>query len=479
MDAMNCDIVIVGAGSAGCLMAHHLAKQDHRIVMVEAPAAAPNQDDHERPLQWLNLLRTGCDWDLTTEAVETLANRRVDWPRGRGLGGSSMINSMIWFPPTDADFEMLGEALGQRVSHANLRSLYSLTKDIVQPEEPKWLSPSSTLFLEAAQHCGHNPMTYQRVNRNGRRWNPSQLLKETDVDIVRGLVDRVLFRGDQAVGVQLADGTAINVSHRVILCAGAIGTPTILMRSGFGPKDLLSALEIDVRRACSRIGANLQDHLVMPVVFEVDVAARFITTPSDLDLTQWQNEGGGPVSSNIAECGGLFQDDSIQIHVTPTHYLSYPSGNPSAMTIAVNVSQPEARGRLVVISNDHKAAPIISPNYLAEESDLERTVQGVRLAREIAAAMPLSEHCKKELIPSAKRAADNSIIRSIRRYARSLYHPVGTCAIGPRSDDPVDENLFVRGAENLQVVDASLLPTITRGNPNAMVMTLAAVAAVS
>ncbi len=469
----NCHTIIVGAGSAGCLLAHLLAGQGISVTLIEPPSMPAAKNDRQRPARWLNLLGSADDWDFPTSAVDRLAGRSLRWPRGRGLGGSCRINAMIWFPPQDEDLREFASA--SRWSLTGLQEAYREVGAIVMPESPRWLSESSKRFLEAAESLPNSqPMVYQRVNRNGRRWNPAALLDGCGVNVIRAGVARVIFDDQQVTGVQVVGGETISCDGQVILSAGAIGSPLILMRSGIGPPDLLRECNIDVRVDAPAVGANLQDHIVMPVIFGVDPAYRFGSRSSVREIARWQTVGGGPLSSNIAECGGLFRGGRCQIHVTPTHYLAYPgSDETSAMTIAVDFTKPKSRGRLRIHSADPIAPPIIEPNYLSDETDLQITIDGVRLAREIAQLPPLSDWTTGELLPGRKRDSNESIARSIRRFAQTLYHPTGTCAVG----DVVDDGLVVRGVENLRVIDASALNNITVGNPNAMVMTIATRAA--
>ncbi len=380
---------------------------------------------------------------------------------------------MIWFPPTDQDLDEF--ASFSRWSPQQLRDSFADVESIVKPQPPRWLSESSQRFLEAASSIPNSrPMIYQRVNRQGRRWNPAELLEGSGVNVVRAAVDRVIFDGNRTCGVQLVGGESITCSGEVILCAGTIGTPAVLMRSGIGPRDVLDRCNIDVRHESANVGANLQDHLIMPVIFRIQSQHRFPTQSSTADIARWQTVGSGPLASNIAECGGLYENGRIQIHVTPTHYLTYPGPDAAAaMTIAVNATKPKSRGRLRISSADPDACPIIEPDYLDSGPDLQTTIDGVHLAREIANGEPLSAWTTGELLPGSKRQSDESIARAITRYAQTLYHPVGSCAIG----DVVDENLQVRGFSNLSIVDASVLNTITTGNPNSMLMTIAKLAA--
>ncbi|EMI19799.1 glucose-methanol-choline oxidoreductase [Rhodopirellula maiorica SM1] len=208
----------------------------------------------------------------------------------------------------------------------------------------------------------------------------------------------------------------------------------------------------------------------MPVIFSTEPSARFDLRVSPRDLTRFDALGRGPLTSNIAEAGGLFNNGALQIHVTPTHYLRFPQpGSPAAMTIAVNATQPKSCGHLAITSLDASEPPRIDFRYLADPADLETTIAGVKLARSIAMQSPLRQWLGPEMVPGSKRDSDEAIAKSIARYTQTLYHPVGTCGLGR----VVDADLSVVGTRRLSVVDASVFPKLTMGNPNAMVITLA------
>jgi choline dehydrogenase len=269
----------------------------------------------------------------------------------------------------------------------------------------------------------------------------------------------------------------LHASRGVILCAGAIATPTILVRSGVGPREEFARHQIDRRVEHPAVGQGLQDHLIMPVIFQTRSAQPFASRPSVRDLARWQVLGGGPIASNLAESGGLFHQDSIQVHLTPTHYLSYPKDVAPVMTVGVNVTRPKSRGSIRLASARYDDPPVIDAGYLSHESDLTGTIQGVRLARSLAAHTDLSDWVTAEILPGPRRTSDASIAKSIARYAQTLYHPVGTCRLGNARDAVVDAGFAVHRTRQLWVVDASVLPTLTLGNPNATVLALASMAA--
>jgi choline dehydrogenase len=331
-------------------------------------------------------------------------------------------------------------------------------------------------MASAQSHDGAEAMLYQRMNRSGRRWLPSEWLP-TDNErlmIVRGTVDQVIWKDDAATGVRVIGGDGafdLHANRGVVLTAGTIATPAILMRSGLGKRDELGQIGVNARRDIVTLGDHLQDHLIMPVIFETTRSSeRVEPQPSMRDLTRWEVMGAGPVSSNLAECGGLFEDRSIQIHVTPTHYLTYPTqGNVAAMTIGVNVTQPRSLGHLRLVSSQADVPPELSPNYLSRRIDLERTIQAIHLARHLAEQPPLRQVIRRELLPGPKRSSVVELTRAISRYAQTLYHPVGTCRLG----SVVDHQFAIPGTERLWVVDASIFPQVTVGNPNASILMLA------
>tara|TARA_R110002049_G_scaffold4601_5_gene32044 strand:- start:69771 stop:71192 length:1422 start_codon:yes stop_codon:yes gene_type:complete len=464
------------------MLASHLAGQrGYRVTLIESARQQRPRTDGHRPANWIRLLGGPEDWNLSTRPDPGIAGRTMRWPRGRGLGGSSRINAMIWIDPRPADLDRWVPASGDAWKSDELHRSAHHVRNIVRPERPTWISESSKRFLAAAENGdGGQTMAYERVNRNGRRWYPSSLLEQVPEDrlrIVTGTVDRIVFDGDRATGVVVESGSATETvvcEKQVILSAGAIASPTILMRSGIGPSEILADHSIRMRIDSPGVGENLCDHLIMPVVFALPDRQRFPSQWTSRQVARWQTVRTGPLASNLAECGGLFADNQIQIHVTPTHYLTYPSDRAAAaMTIGVNATHPKSRGRLQIDSSRPDDPPRIDPMYLSNLDDLETTVAGVRLAREIASRTALADWIGDEILPGAKRCDDRTIAKSIARYSQTLYHPCGTCAMGIDQRSVVDARLSVKGTENLSVVDASVLPQVTTCNPNAAVMTIA------
>lgn len=483
------DWIVVGGGSAGCVVASRLANaadpQLGRIVLIEPPSTFAPPVDRERPANWLKLLGSSEDWNLGTSENAALAKRVLRWPRGRGLGGSSRINAMIWFPPTSSDLQNLIDASGNAWSLSELQQELENLTELVRPEQPAWQSESADRFLEAVSSSHHGTAwPYLRLNRSGRRWNPAGLLTpgltNDRIEIQRATVNRLVHQGDRVIGVEIWNEYGTNqvlANKGVILCAGAIATPGILMRSGIGNREQLQQHNIDVRIESDQVGQGLQDHLIMPVVFQVK-SKPFPSQPSVRDIARWQTMGTGPLTSNLAECGGLFLDDSVQLHVTPTHYLSYPTPTDHAfMTIGVNASQPLSAGILELQSKDPRVPLLIHPNYLGHGSDRETTIRGIRLARQLVTETSLSKWIVSEKLPGKKRHSDEDLGRAISRYTQTLYHPAGTLQFGASQSCVVSPGFAIRGLQQAWIVDASVLPGLTYGNPNATIMLLALQAA--
>ncbi len=396
---------------------------------------------------------------------------------------------MIWYPPSDKDLTQLEEAGGPEWASSRVRdSLAEVTK-WVRPEAPRWLSEACKRFL-AAGNLGafgdFRPHPFCRMTEMGRRRTASDLIGESDtclrLDRRTGFVTRIHFHNSRATGVEVRTDETKAVERwtanvAVIVCAGAISTPALLIKSGVGPRAVLADQKTEPVLFNESIGEHFVDHLLMPIIFSTADQTPF---PSSALSSKREIDSDpliGPISSNLAECGGTFvlkhdgSDFESQIHLTPTHYLLYPQERaPAAMTLGVNLCNPLSRGNIQLENgNIH-----INPAYLSERQDMERMILAVDFARSLFKHSKLAEYATEELIPGSSRKGREMIERAIRRYSQTLYHPTSTCRMGrDKSTSVVDEHLSVTGLTGLHIIDASVLPSVPSVNPNATVMATA------
>jgi choline dehydrogenase len=506
------DYVIVGAGSAGCVLAHRLGEDpDVRIAVIEA---GPPDDDPNihMPFGFGLNLTSDYDWALFSEPEPGLDHRRNYLPRGRVLGGTSSLNAMIYIRGNRADYDewaaMGLEGWGYddvlpyfKRAEDNERGAnrYHGTGGPLSVCASRSMHPVVEAFVEACEQVGiprnddHNGATqegagrFQVTQRDGRRC--STAVAYLHPAAARGNVEvltdtrayRILFEGTRAVGVEVMRGgrlEQIRAEREVLVCAGAYHSPQLLMLSGVGPADVLGALHMDCVHDLP-VGHNLQDHLMLSFVVLTDKGS-LISSATPEAFAQYEAEGRGPITSNGGEGGafvrtrdGLDAPD-VQYHIggllLHEEFLGVPFDD--AYTFGPAVVKPSSRGQVTLRSPVPHARPRIVHNYLQTDDDRRSMIDGVRLNLEIHHAPALREWRRADfLVPASDSEAD--IVDFVQRRAHTVYHPVGTCAMGA----VVDAELRVLGLDGLRVVDASVMPTITRGNTNAPTIMIAEKAA--
>jgi choline dehydrogenase len=496
------DYLIVGAGSAGCVVAHRLGEDpDVKVAVIEAgpPDDAP---EIHMPLAFGPNLTSDWDWALFSEPEPGLDFRRNYLPRGRVLGGSSSLNAMIYIRGNRADYDEWAAMGFDGWGYEDVLPYFKRAEDNergpsryhgvggpLSVSESRSMHPVVEAWIEACGQVGipHNEDLcgatqegagrFQVTQRDGRRC--STAVGYLHPAVARGNVDvmtdarayRVLFEGDRAVGVEVARGGAleeIRAEREVILAAGTYHTPQLLMLSGVGPTEALAPLGIETRHELP-VGENLQDHLMLNFVVLTDKGSLISqVTPEAFAL--YEAEGRGPCTSNGGEGGafvrtreGLDAPD-VQFHIgcllLHEEFLGVPFDD--AYTFGPVVVKPTSRGQVTLRSPVPHARPRILHNYLQTDEDRRSMIAGARLGLEINAAPALKEWRRADfLVPESDSEAD--IMDFVQRRAHTVYHPVGTCAMGA----VVDAELRVLGLEGLRVVDASVMPTIPRGNTNA------------
>ena len=523
--SLAADYVIVGAGSAGCVLADRLSADGrHSVLLLEAGPRDTYPWIHIPIGYAKTMFDARVNWCFYTEPEPGMNGRRIYWPRGKTLGGSSSINGLISIRGQREDYDHWAEAGNNGWSYADVLPYFKRLEHAVDGDPayhgfagPMWRSPIGRKheLIEAVIAAGNEldiPRNddfdgavqegvgyYHLSTRNGWRCSTAvAYLKPArhrrNLRIATGLrVARVIFDRRRAAGVVCrghSGDVAVSAGREVLLCAGALQTPQLLQLSGVGPAALLNAFGIPIVHELAGVGENLQDHLQARVIFE---CTRPITTNDDL-RSWWRTlkigldyafTRGGPMAVGINQ-GGIFArvepqaaTPDVQFHVATLS--SDMAGSPthpfSGFTLSVCQLRPESRGFVRIKSADPLAAPAMQPNYLSTARDRQMLVAGIRLARRLAATKALSPYVKREHQPGPAAASDEELLEFAKSTGGTIFHPSGTCKMGRDSHAVVDPKLRVHGLEDLRVVDCSVMPTLVSGNTNVPVIMIAEKAA--
>lgn len=516
------DYVIVGAGSAGSVLAARLSLDERaRVLLLEAGTAREPLFSRV-PAAFSKLFKSRHDWAFETEPEAELEQRRLFMPRGKLLGGSSAINAMIYIRGNPADFDGWASLGATGWSYSDVLPFFVRSEDQargplpghgvggpLRVEDPRSVNPLSHAFVEACAELGIprnqdfnsgsqlGAGIYQLTQKSGVRWSAANgylfpAMRRPNLRVLRDAhATQLLLEGDRAVGVAYRKGCQPRTAHAttaVIVCAGAIGSPHLLMLSGVGPEADLRRAGIAPQVTLPGVGQNLQDHPVAGIHRHCLQPMTLRDAESPRALLQYALWRRGPLSSNIAEAGAFVASPNsgglpdIQFHFSPGIFLNHGFERPKihGFSIGPTLVAPRSRGRLRIKSNDPFDRPLIFGNHLSAVEDRQALLWGLELAQSLASTRSLAAFAGDEFWPGAlgpgtQRAhwPNPNMEAYVRASAELLYHPCGTCRMGRDELSVVDPELRVRGVRNLFVADASVMPVITRGNTHAPTVMIA------
>ncbi|KDA02960.1 choline dehydrogenase [Hyphomonas oceanitis] len=522
------DYIIVGAGSGGCALANRLSADPAiKVCLIEA-GKKDNALMVRMPAGVGSLIKQANDhnWGFYTEAQKHMNGRKLYWPRGKGWGGSSSINGMVYIRGHAGDYDQWGQMGLKGWSYADVLPYFKRSEGYeggnnafhggagpLRVSESPMSSPIYRAFIQAGEQAGYKVTDdfngaqqegfgrYQRTIHKGERWSasfgylrPIEGVRPNLTVISTGLVTRVLIENGKATGVEVVEGKGaltqqIHADKEVVICAGAVQSPQILMLSGIGNPEHLDRFGIKATVKSPGVGQNLQDHLDVTVIHEMTQPVSAYSQQKGMKklgvgLRYLYNQTGAG-ADNFLQAGaflnsreGLSMPD-IQLHLVNAIMMDHGNHDPQKDGFTVHACQlrPESRGTICLASADPFAHPAIDPNYLATEEDRRVMREAVKMVRDICGQSALNALRGNEIMPGASVSTDDDIDSFIRRMGETIYHPVGTVAMGTSESSPVDAELRVRGVDGLRVVDASVMPTLIGGNTNAPTIMIAEKAA--
>jgi choline dehydrogenase len=482
------DYVIVGAGTAGCVLADRLS-QDRRSSVALIEAGGSDMRLRIRlPIGYgLSFYDPRVNWMYRTSPDAALDGRSGYWPRGRVLGGSGSINAMVHIRGLPSDYDDWASAGNAGWSWQDVRPYFARAMTRIPGEDVSGeVHPLCRDFLAAGAACGY-PIC-DDFNSSARAYLRPASGRSNLAILKNSLATRVLFEGKRAVAVEIARGNSrqiVRARKEVVLCAGSIESPKLLQLSGIGPGRLLSEFGIVMVSDAPAVGCNMQDHLCIDHLYRARVPTL------NQQLGPWLGKIGvairyalsrrGPLALSVNQAGGFVRSregvprPDMQLYFSPLSYTRVPAGVRPLMRpdpfpgflLSAQPCRPSSRGRIEIASSDFREAPAIHPNSLSDGRDLEALLVGSRLLRRLSQTAPLSAAIADEMQPGPSVRSDDQLVEDIRRRAGTVFHPVSTCRMASDpSDGVVDARLRVHGLEGLRIADASVFPFVTSGNTN-------------